>query len=165
MKNKTSILLISSIIICFFIGCYTLGGSGGGSSNIKESKERGVFVCEYEIAQNPYSINDSIIIDIDEMWLEKCWAYGSNVNETLLRPYFQLIIVAKGEESFKNYRRDWYIGINKSLYFREGGKKSLISDFTSIPQDSISVPVQRKGNLAEHQKKDIIGIFEFHRRK
>lgn len=164
MKNKISILLIPSIIISFFIGCYTLGGSRGASSNIKESKERGVFICEYTTAQNPYSINDSIIIDIDEMWLEKRWAYGSSVDETLSIPYFQLIIVAKDEESFKNYRRNWYAGINRSLYLREAGKKSLMSDFTSLPPDTISIPVQREGRVAEHQKKDIIGVFEIHRK-
>lgn len=165
MKNKISILLISSIIIFFFIGCYTLGGSIGVSSNIKESKKRDVFIGEYEMAQNPYYINDSIKIDVDEMWLEKSWAYGSSYNKTIeFGDDYQLILSVKGEETFKNYTINWYIGINGSRYFRSAGRKIIVCDFELFPQDTISIPVQRRQRLGKNQEKDIFGIFEFHRK-
>jgi len=165
MNNRISVILASCVIILLFLGCYTLEGSRGVSSNIEESKKRRVFVCEYETAQNPYFINDSIIIDVDEMWLEERWAYGSRVEETLNTSDYQLIIDVKGEETFKNYISSWVIGVDGSLYFRPAGKKSLMCDLTSLPQDTISIPVQRELNLGKGQEKDIFATFKIHRRR
>jgi hypothetical protein len=87
---------------------YSLEGVPGSSHDIKEAKERKVFVAKYEISPAPFKVNDSLTIGVEEVWLEYNWRYGGKVEETLLRPEeYQLIIRTNVRKLFAKHRRTW----------------------------------------------------------
>ncbi|MDR0232067.1 MAG: hypothetical protein LBI82_08105 [Dysgonamonadaceae bacterium] len=50
-------------------------GQMGVSKDIQESKERNVFIKEYQI-KNIHSFNDSLTFPIEKAWLERCWRFA-----------------------------------------------------------------------------------------
>ncbi len=141
------------------IGCMvTLKGHTAASQTENESKDRGVFLCEYIPLSNPYKINDTIVLHIKNVWIEKHWRYGSRWNDTYTYDGYQLIIETE-EKDLIGYDWNWYIGVNTNAYIRECGKKCLISDFEKIPDDTLKWQVQNKRNLIDSRPKIIIGEF------
>jgi hypothetical protein len=83
------------LLIAFIFGCDNQVGHRGVSSDISESKKRGVFLAECKGITNPVKINDSLQITINEAWLEKQWAHSSKEEETLLynEELYQLCVI------------------------------------------------------------------------
>lgn len=146
-------------IITLFISCETPAGHSGISNNIQESKRRGVFISEYTIQLNPYKINDSLDITIEEAWLEKQWAYGKHEDETKLYPTeeYQLCINSTEKDVKKYLYLDFTIGVESDKYMRSSSKESLVGDFKNLPGDTIKYEVQRGNDLREGSKKNVIG--------
>lgn len=79
------IFLISTIavVVCLAVlGALYLpnllrSGYTHGSSDVCDSKERGVFIQQYRPEVGVIVAFDSIAIPIEEIWIEKHWTYGS----------------------------------------------------------------------------------------
>ncbi len=161
--------IFSLFIILFFpifISCESPAGHHGVSYNIRESKERGVFISEYKVSQNPYFINDTLKILVKEAWLEKHWAYGENKDQTVLYPTenYQLCINTI-EDNIKYVDLDWTVGITVDLCMRGSGYNSLIGDFKKMPADTIEYKVQQGDDLSDNGEKIIIGKFVLIKKK
>lgn len=80
IKIKYIILILLTTFLLYFCNyskyrrySFFLDFRIGSCSSISESKEVGVFVCEYQAEFSKYNFKiDSLIID--EIWIEKCWA-------------------------------------------------------------------------------------------
>ena len=167
MRNKFKKIKIIKILFllsaCFFTlcsnSCNTLKGQNGISSNIKESKKREVFICEYEPKQNPYIINDSLKIHVKSAWLEKKWKYPKSLNETVIIKYYQLIVNTDSRDT-DGMRNTWTIGIDEERYFYVCGRECIVSEFKEFPNESFEVWKVEQGfyldDLGEHE---IIGEF------
>jgi len=149
-------------ILCFLLlispSCInTLKGHRGVSNDILESKERGVYICELRSVQNPYRINDTLILDIHSAWLEKLWKYGTNNSETITSETYQLVIVSD-ENCIRGIPRSWQIGKSFKESFRSCGKESIMIDLDSLPNGN-----KFEWNVTLGRKYDssrIIGKFE-----
>jgi hypothetical protein len=150
--------LSASLLICL-TSCTLSAGFKGVSSSIAESKRRNVFVSEYKPPSNPYWINDTIKIHVLKSWVEKTWAYGSGIGNTIELDEYQMIIVT-GESDLEGYDSRWYIGIDYKRYFRTCAKSCLLSDFDSLPKAIEQWPVQDNDELGSASRKTIIGRFE-----
>jgi hypothetical protein len=151
------ILIVLSIFT--FMYCNSIKGQWGVSKNIRESKNRKVFVKEYTTTPNPYRINDSIKLKVNEAWLEKNWTHGQNINETNVKENYQLCINTDDEDII-GINFDWTIGLDANLYMVPCGKSSLTGGFKRMPNDTIIYEVQRGGHLCESCcEKIIIGKF------
>lgn len=136
-------LVLTIILQCLvFNSCYTLQGHRGASENIRESKEKGVFVCEYKTIENPVIINDTLKIYVKEAWIEKQWQYAKKKGEIVSYDEYQIRINSK-EEDLKGIDFDWTIGVESDLYLRASGKNSLIGDFKHMPNNMLVYPVQK----------------------
>lgn len=156
---KMKILTLIILFFLFFVlSCNTLRGHNGVCENIKESKNRGVFICEYMPLNNPYRINDSISLTIEEAWVERNWKYSENNNETVVMEEFQ-VCVNTYEKDIAGICFDWSIGINGDLYLRSSSKNSLIGDFKTLPPDTIEYKVQKGSEFSDNYEKIIIGKF------
>lgn len=153
MRNKRFFIYFAVI----FVGCNTLQGHRGMSEDIEESVRRGVFIWEYTVTSNPYSINDSLILEVESAWLEKRWAYPSNTNETLIGNGYQLIL--RVSNNITNYARTWMIGVDERLYLRRCGPSCLMMDCDSIPGEKILWKVQEGIRIDSLSKKNAIGEF------
>jgi len=156
------ISIIVTLVIGFFvlntiIGRMELVGSSGISSNIIESKKRGVFIKEYTSSPNPYKINDTLQVTIKEAWLEYRWYYCDNLDEAGIYPGFQyhLCIRSTKQDICKYKPFDISIGISGDKYMRISSSSSLVGDFKSMPGDTIEYIVA-KGRLQNNM--DTIGI-------
>ncbi len=126
------------------------------SDDVKESKQRKVFICEYEPVQNPIIINDSLRLNISEVWLERRWKYPRNYNRTYIMEGYQLILLSKDDIN-KGYFRTWTIGVDGNRYFRTCDNNCLISDFDSLPMGrSETWKVQAGSKLSLEEEKEII---------
>lgn len=106
------------------------------SQTLEESKERHVFICEYNAPQKSFNINDTLKINVKKAYLEQMWFCGSNPNnkkDMSTNSGYQLIIETESEADIKDYSRSWYIGISPKAYIRCCGKVCLMSDFELIP--------------------------------
>ncbi len=152
-----SIIFITSIYSCNLI---VTNGHLGASDNIQESKKRGVFICEYAPQKNPYKINDSLSIHVKSAWLECHWIYSGFFSEKakIENTGLQLIIITD-TSSLKGYLKTWLIGVDFEKNIRSALKNGLITDFDSMPQDTIEWKVQSGIELADSFHKTIIGKF------
>jgi hypothetical protein len=154
LKSRLNILLL---FLLYLISCDTRHGRQV-SDTIADSKERGIFICEYKPLTNPLVVNDTIKIDIEEAWLESQWMYSSK-NGMYISAHDQLCINVKPEKHLEDLDLGWCIGIDGSLYMRKSSKTSLISDFKTLPPDTINYKVQKGSELSDNYKKTIIGQF------
>lgn len=139
-------------------------GHGGVSNDINESKTRNVFISEYEVKPNPYSINDTLKLKVLKAWVENEWAYGKFYDETIIiEDKYQLVIEVE-PNSLQNYYLTWSIGIDGDRYIRSCGTNCLISDFDQLPQDIEEWKVQNGWKLDSLSKKTIIGSFRIHKK-
>jgi hypothetical protein len=160
INEKLLILLFSLFVMLNLSSCLNpLSGNLGICETIEDAKRRGVFVKPYQVPENPYIINDSIVLNVNEAWLEKQWRYGKKVKDASPINGFQMVVTVKGN-GFEEYATEWYIGVDHSLNFYPGLRKSIICEFNELPNDTIVVPVQRGRLLAEHIEKDIFAEFK-----
>lgn len=161
MKKKGYSMIVFTLIMLLssFHSCNDLQNHPGASEDIKDSKKRGVFICEYEANPNPIKVNDSLTFDIREAWLERKWKYPENYNSTEPTEGYQLIIIT-GNEIHKGATRTWSIGVNFDRYVRLCGNKCLITNFDKLPISNKEVwKVQKGRNLKEGDEKVILGEF------
>jgi len=128
------------------------------SDTIADSKDKGIFICEYKPLTNPLKINDTIKLDIEEAWLESQWRY-SKENGMYVSDDYQLCINVKPEKHLEDLGFGWSIGIDFELNMRTSSKTSLISDFKALPVDTIRYKVQKGSELSDNYEKIIIGEF------
>jgi hypothetical protein len=145
---------------------YSCGGSKingqlSVSSDITDSKQRGVFVTEYTTLTNPYRINDTLSINFKSAWLEHVWrADGSNGEKAKIMERGYQLIVITNESSLKGYDDTWKIGLNGDAYFRLAARDAIMTDFETLPKAStFEWDVQNGHSLSRNEKKTIIGKF------
>ncbi len=156
---KGFIFVFYSIFVAILSSCNTLEGHRGASSEIEDSKKKGVFIQEYT-CENPNIINDTLQILIDNAWLEREWYYGSNQSEIIVSDSsYQLIVQLTDASSFNSYSYSWLIGVEGNRYFRRCGRNCLITDFKNLPNDVESWPIQNGSYLNNENDKVIIGNF------
>ncbi|MBK6290142.1 MAG: hypothetical protein IPF59_00085 [Ignavibacteria bacterium] len=73
---------VSAVVCLTVLGALYLpnimrSGTTHGSSDVSDSKERGVFIQQYHTGMKVVVAFDSIAIPIEEIWIEKHWTYGS----------------------------------------------------------------------------------------
>jgi hypothetical protein len=160
MKKKIlNCFVFFSFIILGEISC-DQKGHGGVSNNIKESKKRNIFICEYEVNPNPYPVNDSLSIKILHAWVENQWAFGKLNDETItVKDKYQLVIEVQGN-ILQNYGISWTIGTDGNKYMRTCGSNCLITSFDQLPKNIENWEVQNGGELDSLSPKTIIGFFE-----
>ena len=135
--------LVLSVLGLNFISCNIFNeGNQASSFTIKESRERNVFVCEYQPpgGLGLYRINDSIALDVKEVWLEKIWYRGHWKSTTKLSKTggFQLRVIS--DTIIKHYlfrKKPWTLGEDLDWLLWNG---ALYLD--EIPtQDTLVFPV------------------------
>jgi hypothetical protein len=118
--------------------CFVIDKGGGGISwSIKESQDRKVFVSEYVPPKNPLRINDSIVINIKEAWLEHAWTLGGRCNEKTLvnkEDKYQLIVVSDAK-SMKGHLSNWMIGNTFETSFFGTYDNSMTVRANGIPKE------------------------------
>ena len=124
-----------------------INGSQGVSQNIEESKKRGVFIAEYKPITNPIKINDSIVINVKEAWLENEWQYSGIFSEGAKKAKdLYCLVVQTDTLSLKNYE-SWDIGSGNLESFDKDGNydmQRLRNLFEFIPsKDTLSWPVRK----------------------
>lgn len=157
-KTYTLIIIISLIMTGLYIGlqsCQALKGQRGASKDIKESRKRQLFVCEYSVAENPVKINDSLKIAIKEAWLEKHWRYGKNIYKSTSYDGYQLMINST-EKDLAGVCFEWSIGVDFDMYLRSCSKDGLMGDFKELPSDTLVYLIQ-KGQTKLSGTPEIIG--------
>lgn len=157
-------LCIYPILLFYIIACNLSGGTPGMSENIRESKEREVFICMYEANPKSVIVKDTSKFKVDVAWLEKRWAYSSNLNNTIITNGYQLILhsVARMDE---DYSFTWSIGTDFKRYFRSCGYTCLITDFDSLPKEIESWKIQQGRDLYDGAPHKIIGEFTLYKKQ
>ena len=159
-KKHTLTIVIALTLISFHISlqsCKTLQGHKGASKDIKESKKRQIFVCEYSVTENPFKINDSLKITVKEAWLEKHWRYSKNIYTTTSYDGYQLMINAT-EKDLVGVCFEWSIGVDFDMHLRSCSKDGLMGDFKELPSDTLVYLIQ-KGRTKLSGTPEIIGKF------
>lgn len=83
MRLSPKVIIIASAI-AFVLGVafYLFGlnhkmvGLGWGSYSIEESRELGMYLHSYKPSQSTLRMFGDVVIDIEEIWVEKYWTYG-----------------------------------------------------------------------------------------
>jgi hypothetical protein len=138
--------------------CGSPKGRPGVSDDIEDSKNRGVFIAEYKTLTNPYKINDTLQLTINEAWIETKWIHTSDPKgASSLGDSYQLCINTI-KHDLKNLTITWYIGISAERYLRLSSNNSLMGDLKTLEKaDTLIYPVQNGANLSNNSYKDIIG--------
>lgn len=137
-------------------------GHRGTSSNLKDAKQRGIFIKEYYSPNESIVINDTIQFEIEEAWLEYQWrqSYGSEKYTAKYDAY--QIRINTSKELPKRVDFAWSIGSDfAGLTLRQCNDNCLIGDFKEIPNDTIIYPVI-KGRLLKNDtliEERILGMF------
>lgn len=131
---KRRLLKLNSIIVLFvlFQSCEPMIKTLGplGSDSIEESKNKKVFICEYNHVND--IVIDSICIQIDQVFAERLHFYKSyrNTNLNISKKECQIVIVLRSNINDLKYYTQW-----KFKNFSSGGYKVIYSDI--IPIDSL----------------------------
>jgi hypothetical protein len=138
-KNNRVLAWLVALQAMFFSGCDLRDGLNGASEDVGESKRRGVFVCEYGPPANPYRINDSLVLHINECWLERRWVHDKN-RPTGADPYsgmYQLIMEV-GPNDLRGYgKKGWTIGLDFVQNFSKPTPNALVMLFNEgAPRDT-----------------------------
>lgn len=166
IKRNNSAMYISVIIVILNLcySCSDFQNYRGVSENIEDSKRRGVYICGYEGRPNPIRINDSLIFDIKEAWLERQWKYPENYKNTEPIEGYQLMVLINNE-IYKDISRNWSIGVDFERYIRPCGKNCLITDFPKLPISNKEIwQIQAGRYLNAESKKVILGEFILYRK-
>lgn len=127
----------------FINSCRINEGRPGASNDISDSKSNGVFISEYKPIEAEFKINDTLGFEIEEAWLEKKWVFGNFRNKVRPVNGYYLNINLKNPR-LKGLTYHWRIGKNSEHYLRLSSENSLISDFNSLPGDTIIYSVYDK---------------------
>jgi hypothetical protein len=107
MKNVTKYLnVLAALFLIFDLTCCKNVGFKPSylSDNIKESKLKDVFICEYNVDKK--NLPNSLAFNYNEIWLEKKWANYLDKNKQekfkVNDSAFQLVINFKNESFIKN---------------------------------------------------------------
>jgi len=146
IRYKLIFLIVSVLLI--LTCCDTLRGHKGVSNTINESKNRTVYISEYHTLTNPVILNDTLILNVDRIWLEKKWFYGER-KSTIIGDGYQLILSLK-QDVKEDYSFSWTIGVDGNAYFRNCSKNSLMTDFDEYPSDTITWVVQAGDKLKDN---------------
>lgn len=138
-------------------GCDFYTGFPQMSGSIEESVKKKVFIREFIVPKNPYKINDTILIDIKEAWVENHWKYNKS-GKIIFYPGYQLIIICNPKD-IKQYSYSWTIGTVDGPNFRSCAKDCIMADFKELLKNKEAWVVQ-EGRLANNTKPKIIGKFE-----
>lgn len=152
------LVLVFSICSCNF---FVENGGLGVSLNIKDAKTRGVFIGQYLPPQNPYKINDSLIINVKSAWLEHMWRYtGSNSEKADIEKTGYQLIVITDAKSLKDHNDKWLIGATEDSTFVGSFKDAITTRFEELPKtDTLEWKVEKGNQLAKSIPKTIIGKF------
>lgn len=119
-----------------------LKGSPGWSKSIEESKFRGVYLYEYQPNVNTLRINDTIEVNVKEVWMENRWLYDSFMNKSNipsgLRGKSQFCMTVD-EANMNAYKQNWNIcriGSENPLAYHKGLLKS-----GKVPLDVSELPL------------------------
>lgn len=142
-----------------FVGCENPSGSSGASKDISDAKKRGVFLAAYHVNPNPYPINDTLQITIEEAWIERKWRHGGKNDETVILSGYQLCVNTTKKDVEKIAYPYNTIGIGSGHYLKESSEDSYTGDLDLIPSDTIQYLVQHGNNLMDDSslKKQVIG--------
>lgn len=133
-------------------------GTRGVCNSISESKQRNVFINQYEFDLNFNKSKDSLNIQIDSIWLEHSWKYDYPFDKTIIGKGYHLVIKMESEECIQSYNQKWFLGTDYEFNFTPSGKKILVSNYLSeLPFDFLFIKIQKEDFLAEHQAKYLIG--------
>jgi hypothetical protein len=149
--------------------CFVIDKGGGGVSlSIKEAKERNVFVSEYIPPKNPFYINDSIVLNVKQAWLEHAWTFGGRCNEKTQvdnDETYQLIIISDAK-SLKGHLTNWRIGNTLNTAFFGTFENAIMVRFNAIPKtDTLKWQVHPGHQLDNISMGPIIGEFLLVRRQ
>ena len=135
------ILLVAISCMLILASCDKSRGHRGVSEDIKESKKRGVFAREYTVPQNPFIINDSLQIFVEEAWLEYRWGYGDR-GSTIESPSggYQLNVNSR-DVDLMGFPFQWHIGAFPRSSWRSSSHSSMMIDLDRIPSDTLRYPV------------------------
>ena len=158
-------IFISYLIITFSFGSCDWQGRPAMSDNIKESKQRKVFIREYYAKPSLLKINDSIYFDVKDAWLEKQWKYGQKSGETDIINGFQLIIETKNKIP-EGFDATWTIGVDYERHIRTCGTYCLMTDFDSLPNAEKEIWKVRTGWILKPEyPKTILGDFTLYKKR
>lgn len=153
------------LIVAFLTACNNSAGHSGASNDIAESKKREVFIDEYIAVPNPYKINDTLQITVNEAWIERQWAYSQDTETTIITEGYQLCINSV-ESDLYGINSKWKIGVEANKYIRSSSKRSLIGNLNELPvEDTLVYPVQKGNKLSSGSIKEVIGYFVLVRKK
>lgn len=128
-------------------------GSGNGSKDINDSRERGVYLLRYKLKENPIVLKNGLTLHVSEAWAERPWTYGVFTNQTQVwykPPLYRVCILFANDE--ENIAREFastgrlqlgtypYI-----LYCNNTAKFILESDLYLPPDRHFSFPVVQRG--------------------
>jgi hypothetical protein len=159
---KVTLFIISLYI---FVGCEPLVGYRQASNNIKESKKNGVFIREYKMKSNPYSIGRYKIY-AKEIWLEYRWSYDKEGKPDWKRsdmpPRRQLLITLN--KPLKGFDKHWSIGDKNNYHrmFRNCSDSCIMTDLDegdSLPKNQFVWDIYA-GEVRNDTTPPIIGKFE-----
>lgn len=149
---------VISLFLLFMISCESPRGFSGVSDSMEDAKNRGVFICEYTVPNNPVKVNDSISIYVKEVWLEQAWGHGAKRQDTYPVNGYQ-ICINSDKKSLLGIDDNWSIGIDYDFYLRESSNSSLIGDLKEIPKNDSLIYFVRKGENIKGDSNIILGKF------
>ena len=146
-----------------------LEGAGGYSDDIKESKERGVFLFEYEVKDNPLRLQNGRIIHFQQAWAEKAWTYPLFSNQTDIDdPPLYSICITVTKEDIADYPHDgaWWIGDSPDTCFYRSNQGQLsLGRKRFLPQAFETFIIHKGENpYLTNNKTDILGVLTLKRR-
>ncbi len=149
------------LFLLFIYSCVPYGGQV--SSDIEDSKKMNVFKAEYISKNKIVKINDTILLDIKEIWLEYNWGYSSDGSGVFYKNNnFQLIIILNKKSGYD--KLDFFtIFNNEEIYLRECGNYCLMCNFKDLPKKEIIWKIEKKRKSIQ-EKHDIINSFIFTQR-
>ncbi len=162
IKQIYKVFILIFFILVTITSCdfFAKNGGLGISLNIKDSKNRKVFIQEYKSVKNPLKINDTLIVNIKSAWLEHSWRYSgyeSKEAEIENDDSYQLIVIADNH-SLKGYSEDWLISSTPDSTFYKGYKGSIHTRLDNRPSsDTVAWKVQSGNVLGKANPKTIIG--------
>ncbi|HRK06104.1 MAG TPA: hypothetical protein PLW14_13520 [Chlorobiota bacterium] len=126
-------------------------GSGNGSKDINDSRERGVYLLSYKVKSNPVVLKNGLTLYVKEAWAERVWTHGVFSNETRVQynpAMFHLCILFSNEETFFNSEFTAPGRLQLGTYpniMRGNGSSRFTPDFAlKLPPEShYSLPIVR----------------------
>jgi len=148
-----------ALLIFLITGCETSDGLLGASRDIKDSKARDVFVQEYTVYPNPYRINDTLQITVNEAWVEHSWRYSTEGEGAKIEKDGYQLCINTNESDLKGISFDWTIGVNTNRYLHQSSCCSLMGDLKEVPNDTITYTVQKGEFSFDSTNVVVIGHF------